>query len=278
MIKAEAEKRIEDIVHAFSGHISFYAEHMQTHETLTREPDRVMETASVIKLPIMAATFQYLADEHKTLSEPLTLQVEDMVDGSGILQHLSPGLSLSIKDVMTLMIIVSDNTATNMILRQVGIPRVNRFIQSLGLSQTRLLKRIDFTIPGPIGLATSRELGMILTQLYHRTLVNKDASDIMWDILCRQQYNTIMTRHLPYEWITEEDNNPPKVQIGSKSGSLEGIRNDVGIITTPWGDYVLAILSEHSRDLRFHIDNEALVILPQLSRIIFDYFSPEQLS
>ncbi|WP_053961122.1 serine hydrolase [Sulfobacillus thermosulfidooxidans] len=276
MTKAETEKRIENVIHAFSGHISFYAEHMQTHETLIHDSDHVMETASVIKLPIMAATFQYLVDEHKSLADPLTLQVEDVVDGSGILQYLSPGLSLSLKDVMTLMIIVSDNTATNMILRYVGIPHVNRFIQSLGLSQTRLLKRIDFTIPGPIGLATAKELGTILTQLYHRTLVNKDASEIMWDILCRQQYNTIMTRHLPYEWITEDGNNPPRVQIGSKSGSLEGIRNDVGIVVTPWGDYVLAILSERSRDLRFHIDNEALVVLPRISRFIFDYFTQTQ--
>ena len=232
-----------------------------------------METASVIKLPIMAAAFDYLADAGQSWNDPIHVTAGDIVEGSGILQYLSPGLALPFRDVITLMIIVSDNTATNMILRQIGIDRVNQFIQGIPLANTRLCKRIDFSLPGPLGLSTAQDLGTLLNRLYQRTLVSPDASTMMWEILCRQQYNTLIAREIPYAWIASESHGPPLVQIGSKGGSLEGIRNDIGIITTPWGDYALALLSEHCADHRFHVDNEALTLLPKISQIIFDYFT-----
>ncbi|MCL5014108.1 MAG: class A beta-lactamase-related serine hydrolase [Firmicutes bacterium] len=274
MNKSWAWQRIQSVIGRFTGHVGFYAEHMMSHDSLSYDSQIVMETASVIKIPIMAAAFQYLVDRNESWETPLRIEPEDIVEGSGILRHLSPGLSLPILDVITLMIIVSDNTATNMILRLVGLDTVNHFItQHGGLAETKLMKRVDFSIPGPLGLSTARDMATLLTRLYQRTLVSAQASQAMWKILTQQQYNTIMTRDLPYDWITEEGESPPAVRIGSKSGSLQGVRNDVGIVTTPWGDYVVAILSEKAKDLRFHVDNEALVILPELSRIIFDYFT-----
>lgn len=245
---------------------------MTSHDTLEHDPSAVMETASVVKVPIMAAAFQYLHDHHVSWEHPLHLEREDIVEGSGVLQHLSPGLSLPVLDVITLMIIVSDNTATNMILRWLGLGPVNDFIALCNLTETKLMKRIDFSVPGPIGLTTAQEMALLLTRIYHRTLVSPPASQVMWDILTQQQYNTIMTRNLPYDLICETDA-PPLVRVASKSGSLEGVRNDVGIITTPWGDYVLAVFSEKSKDLRFHVDTEAFIVLPQLTRLVFDYFT-----
>lgn len=275
--KSEVSELLAEVFSRFTGQVSFYAEHMMSHDTLEHDPLALMETASVVKVPIMAAAFQYLHD-HNPQEQFLRLETEDIVKGSGILQRLSPGLSLPILDVITLMIIVSDNTATNMILRWLGIDAVNNFITSCGLVETKLMKRIDFSLPGPLGLTTAREMAALLTRIYQRTLVSPEASQSMWEILIQQQYNTIMARNLPYELITDELSDTPMVRIGSKSGSLEGIRNDVGIVTSPWGDYVVVILSEKSKDLRFHIDNEAMTLLPQLSRLIFDYFTHEQQS
>jgi beta-lactamase class A len=203
---------------------------------------------------------------------------EDGVEGSGILKNLSPGLSLPLKDALMLMITLSDNTATNLVLRYIGLDRVNDTMESLGLQHIQIFKRIDFEVPGPLGMAPASELSALLKKLHARELISAAASNFMWNILVHQQYNTLMTRYLPYELLEDSDNNDAPVQLGSKSGSLEGVRNDVGIVTSPWGSYTVALLSEGCRDLRFHVDNEAYVALPHLTRLIFDYFLDPDLS
>ncbi|AUW92996.1 hypothetical protein BXT84_02725 [Sulfobacillus thermotolerans] len=256
----------------FSGRFTLYAEHLQTHEVVAHEPTRLMETASVIKLPIMIAAMDQVEAGHLDLATPLVYTRDDYVEGSGVVQNLTPGFALSLHDALTLMITVSDNVATNMVLRQIGLETVNAVMHRLGTPHIHLYKRIDFAQPGPIGLAPAEEIGVLLKSLYHRTLISPWASGIMWDILTRQQYNTIMTRELPYHLLNEENDTPALVQIGSKSGSLEGIRNDVGIVTSKWGDYTVAIFSAECEDLRFHVDNEAMRLLPRLTRLLFDHF------
>lgn len=276
MPPSDLDRAIAQVAQSFSGRISLYAEHMETHEVIRFQPSLLMETASVIKLPVLAATMQQIEERHLDLAMDLVLQEEDFVEGSGVVQNLTPGLSLSLHDALMLMITVSDNTATNMVLRLVGLDTVNAAMQAWSFPHIQIFKRIDFAVPGPIGLARADELSALLKRLHDRTLVSPWACDVMWDILTRQQYNTLMTRDLPYALLAEESGQPAPVQIGSKSGSLEGIRNDVGIVQSPWGDYTVALLSDGCHDLRFHIDNEAQRILPRLTRLVFDHFiSPD---
>jgi beta-lactamase class A len=257
----------------FSGRYVLYAEHLETGEVIRYGDPHPMETASCIKLPIMVEALRQVDRGHLRLDEPLELEAEDQVTGSGVLQHLSPGDRLPLVDALMLMITISDNTATNMVLRTVGLSQVNTAMAALGLRHTRILKRIDWTLPGPIGYSVPEELAWLFKGIHHGTLISAAASATMWDILKRQQYNTLLTRYLPYELVaSEDDDTPPLVEIGSKSGSVEGVRNDAGLVRTPWGNYVIALMSEDCKDLRFHVDNEAMMVLPEVSRAVFDHF------
>lgn len=269
---AEVYTFIERVAHEFSGQFSLAAEHLGTGQTIVWDENRLMETASVIKLPILAAAMQWLEAQHHTPDFPVVYIPEDRVEGSGILQNLSPGLSLPFQDALMLMITLSDNTATNLVLRHIGLATVNDTMEAMGFPHIRILKRIDFSAPGPIGLAPATELSGLLKKLHARQIVSRQASDFMWHILIHQQYNTLMTRYLPYALLEDTDTNPAAVVVASKSGSLEGIRNDVGIVSAAWGSYTVALLSEGCQDLRFHVDNEAAVVLPRLTQILFDYF------
>ncbi len=269
------QERLSRIQNDFSGRYALFAEHMNTGETVQFGTMAPMETASTIKLPILVETLRQVERGLFSLDSPLSMEASDFVEGSGVLQSLTPGLSLSLKDVLTLMITVSDNVATNMVLRQIGLSSVNHAMHALGLRNTEIKKRIDFSLPGPLGLSTPHDLVLLLKGIHFRTLISAQASETMDQILIQQQYNTLLTRYLPYELLNGEDDQEPAVRIASKSGSLKGVRNDAGLVTTPWGTFAIAIMSEAAEDMRFHPDNEAMVILPHASRAIFDHFADQ---
>jgi len=267
------QEHLSRIQNEFSGRYALFAEHLGTGEIVQFGTMVPMETASTIKLPILVEALRQVEHGQLDLKSLVELDSADLVEGSGVLQTLTLGLQLSLLDVLRLMITVSDNVATNMVLRIIGLSSVNHAMHALGLRDTEIKKRIDFSLPGPIGLSTPYDLALLLKGIYQRTLISPQASEIMYQILTQQQYNTILTRYLPYDLLNHDDDEPP-VRVASKSGSLKGVRNDCGIITSPWGDFVLAIMSEGAEDLRFHMDNEAMVLLPHASRAIFDYFVP----
>jgi beta-lactamase class A len=272
-VSTTLQDRLQDIARRFSGRFALYAKHLDTGEEVVFGAPEPMETASAIKLPVMAAVFEAVRTGRLALHDPVTLTADDQVTGSGVLQHLTIGTTLSLRDVVTLMIVVSDNTATNMVLRTVGLETVNACCRMWGFTDTRVVKPIDWSLPPPIGLSTPRDLAGFLERIHRRTLVDEAASAAMWDILCRQEYNTLLTRRLPYDLLAEaDDGTPPAVVIGSKSGSVSGVRNDAGLVVSPWGAYVVAIMSDGCGDLRFHMDNEASVLLPEATRAVFDHF------
>lgn len=271
----QLDRIFSHIAENFSGAFTVYAEHLKTGEVIAFGNSHPMETASTIKLPILITAMQKIHEGHIHMEQPVPLLPDDYVTGSGVLQNLSLGTTLPIADVLMLMIIVSDNMATNMILRLIGLDAINRLMQDLGARNTVIRKRIDFRIPPPIGLSTPKDMVHLLKGIYHRQLVSPTASKWMWDVLTRQQYNTILTRNMPYTLLNSETDDPPQVIIGSKSGSVEGVRNDVGIVTTPWGDYAIAIMSEACQDLRFHMDNEAHRVLPEVALQVFQHFCPQ---
>lgn len=266
-------EQLQIIQEQFSGTYAVCAKHWETGETIAfGDIERPYETASVMKLPVLLEGLRQCQAGYRRLDEPVSYTPEDFVKGSGVLQHLTPGLSLSFRDILTLMIIVSDNLATNIALRTVGIDRVNQLCRDVGLQVTEVRRKISFDSPEPLGLSSPADLVQLLFMTYHQQILDVEHTAIALDILGRQQYNTLITRALPYELLDDNDDEPPLVEVMSKSGSLTGVRNDAGIVRTPWGTYALAIMSEGSKDERFHVDTEAQVLLPQVSRAIFDHF------
>lgn len=266
----------EEAARLFSGEIGVWARHLNTGETISFNSDGVFETASCIKVPIMLEVLRQAGEGRFGLDDPLPFREEHRVLGSGILRDLSSRVVLTVRDAVVLMIVVSDNSATNMLIDLVDLDAVNETLRSLGLRETVLHNRISFQEDAPdrLGSSTPREFGVLLEKVYRRLAVSPAACEQAIDIMKRQQYNQAIARYLPYDLIAPPHREGEKrvVEIASKSGSWTGVRNDAGIVFTPWGDYVVSLWSKGCKDERYHVDQEAMVILPAVSRWIFDRF------
>jgi beta-lactamase class A len=272
------QARVHEAISNFRGTVTLHAKNLRTGATFSLNGERPVRTASTIKLAIMAECFAEDAEGKLKLSEPITLRPSEKVSGSGILQELSDGISLPLRDVVDLMIVLSDNTATNLILERIGGNAVNQRMSSLGLTQTRVMRKIlgdgsklksavsGVTDEGAkpenkqwgIGRSSPREMVALLEKIYRGELVNKAASDEMLEILKRQRDRNGIGRDMK------------DVTIASKSGALEHLRSDVGIIYSKGGPVAMAITVDNIPDVNWTSDNPALLLLSRLSEVLVD--------
>lgn len=264
-----------DVVTGFSGTLGFWATHLGTGETVAHLADEPFETASCIKVPILFEVFRQAEAGRFSLGDELIVRPEHVVLGSGVLQDFVPGARLKIRDAALLMIIVSDNTATNALIDLVGLEAVNQGLARLGCRVSRLVRKIPRDPEAPIGVTTPREMGAWYEALYGGRVASPQACDEMRAILRRQHYTTATLRYVPYSLTESRGEAPPAVVAATKSGSLSGIRNDGGLIETPQGTCALAMLSRDAHDRRLHVDAEANVALPRLAAALLRHLLPD---
>jgi len=226
-----------------------YLKCLQTGEELALDADRQMDTMSVIKIPLLVEVFEQVRAGKLGLSDKYTLSKEDVIPGTGVLRSLDPGAVLTVKDLITLMIVVSDNTATDALYRLVGGPQaVNRRMETLGLKQTRApaparawfeavraapnAEQFHRAAKHPFGLSTPREIGWLLERMEQGTLVDKASSNRMLEILRGQLYRTRIPRFLT------------GLRVPHKTGDfLPYIANDVGVLEAPGRTVVLSVFT-----------------------------------
>lgn len=269
------ENKLRGMITGFPGTVSLYARNLDTDREIGIEPDRRVRTASTIKLPIACALAAEVEAKRASWDERLVIRAQDKVSGSGVLTDFSDGETISLRDARTMMIIVSDNTATNLILDRIGADRVNDVMQSLGLTQTRSMRKIrgDGTQLKPaegwsregekpeskrfgIGASTSREMVRLLEMLEQGKVVSAAASKELLAVLERQQYKDGIGRYSG-EW-----------RVASKSGSLDALRSDVGIVYTPHGRIAIAITIDDMPNIDYSPDNVGLKLMGELSRAL----------
>lgn len=217
---------------ALDGRISLAARDLRSGRTILFHPDRKCPTASVIKLPILVHTLLLVREGKLSLDAPVVLRPGDARPGSGILKDLKPGLRLTLHDACMLMIAVSDNTATNLVLDVVGIEPVNQRMASLGCRNTKLFRKV-FS-PGPpvsrenarygLGVTTPRDMLRLLTAIYRGAVGGPETSAQVRSYLRAQQGRDGIPRLLPSTWEYE-----------GKGGAIETARNDVGYVIGPDG-------------------------------------------
>ena len=246
---------------------------LDTGEEIAIDADRQMETMSTIKIPLMVEVFEQIKAGTFKLTDQYTLVTEDIRPGTGVIRSLDPGAVLTVKDLITLMIIVSDNTATDVLYRMVGGPAVvTRRMETMGLKKTQAVTNgagwfaalraapstEQFYREGkhPFGLSTPREMGSLLEQMERGTLVDKPSSDLMLRIMRGQVYRTRIPRYitgftiphktgdfLPYVGddvgMLEGQGKTIIVSIFTANhfGSGEALENAIGLVAKEAADY-----------------------------------------
>lgn len=264
------EERIEAELKSYDGTMGLYIDDLKGN-VITRFPDEKFETASTIKVYILAALFDAIGQGKASLKDMLTCEERFWIDGSGILGSLEVGTTLSVKNVATLMIIVSDNIATNMLIDYLGIDNINACIQKLGCKDTVLHNVLDFAKYHQLGTTTPRDYASLFAQVARGTLVSAEASAEMLAIFRQQHYNTMLTHDFPQFYLDcEETGEPERIWVASKSGSMNACRNDGGIVHTPYGEYVIVLMNKDFHDIIEYNDHPSMVYGARVSRMILD--------
>ncbi len=212
---------------------------LTTGNTITLNADEVFPTASSIKIAILAELYHQVQQGKLSLSDAYVLQSADLVGGSGIAGSLTPGVTrLTLRDVAALMISVSDNSMTNVIINRIGMENVNSLLDSLGLTHTRLRRKmmdVKAAAEGRENVSTPREMALLLEALYRGKVLNKQFTDDFFNLLSVHKESYI-PRNLP------ED-----LRVANKPGELEGVRTDSGIVFTGKRPYVINVMTTYVR-------------------------------
>lgn len=268
---ARLQPQLEQRIARHNGVVGLSVIDLRTGEKLSIRGDQAFPSASVIKVPILVELFHQVERGPLKLSDPVVMLAADQRPGSGILQFLTPPLQLTLGDAATLMIILSDNTATNLVIDRVGITYVNARMDSLGLKQTRLHSKV-FNRPSSIdtagsrkwglGVTTPAELAEIMARLYRSEIVSDSASKAMIAILKNNFDSEEIPRFLP-----------PDAAVAHKTGKLNAARHDCGIVYSTQRDYVLCVLTAENADQSWRLETEGRITIADLARLTHEFMT-----
>jgi len=247
----------------FAGRVALVVRDARTDELLHAEQAaEVWPSASLIKLWLLVRGLQAAQSGEVALTERLTLGAADRVPGSGVLHELSAGLQPSWQDLLTLMTVVSDNTATNLVVGRLGLEAAQHWLAA-DWPQTRLVGKLQ--VPpeerneaqrrGERNRTTADQTARLLGQLYRGELLDGAHTELALSILGRQQFRDILARHLPRDAA-----GAPLYPALTKSGELSGVHHDAGLLLTP-RPLSVALLSAGGHDPREHPDNRDVTLL-----------------
>jgi beta-lactamase class A len=228
-----------------TGGVVGVAIHGAEGELFSHHGDRRFRAASTIKVPIMIEAYREVERGALALDDQYSLRDEDRIPGSGVLGHLHAGLELTLADLLYLMIAVSDNTATNLILDRVGLESVNTTMQSLGMSNSVLGRRILGHLPkegGPENWATPRDFALAMHAIVVGDAATPEDCTLMLETLEQQGEIRRISRYLP---------GGTDIRWGTKPGDLPGVVNDVGFVASDRGTLSMAFFCENLPDLDY---------------------------
>lgn len=277
------ETRIKPIAEAHKGKIAVMVKNLETAEEFALNVDTPMPTASLIKLAIMAETYLQAKEKKVDLARMLTLTKDDKVQGAGILtQHFSDGLQLSLRDCVRLMIVYSDNTATNMVLDQVGIKNVNDRMEGFGFPHTKINAKVfkgsttsvdpERTKQFGLGSTTARETVDLLEMIHRNKIAGEDECRIMLGHLKANDDKEMLVRFMP-----------STVAVAHKTGAVTAARTDAGIMFIPKGGeskqtipVAVCVLTNDNDDKRWVLENAAQVTIANIGKAVYDHYLPKQ--
>lgn len=233
---------------------------LKTGESFKLNENKVIPSASIIKVFIMGEIFNKISKGEMSLGQEVSINRDDMVPYS-ILSLMDNGHSFTIRELITLMIAQSENTATNVIIDKVGMESVNTFIKSCGFKYTELQRKmIDMKAlkEGKNNFTTAQETAEYLELLYNGKIINKEYSEIMINIMKKQLDNSAIRRYLK-----------DQVPIAHKTGEVWGVKHDVGIFFANKCDYIFSLLTWYDIEQYKYVDD----FIGEMAAEVMEYFS-----
>jgi beta-lactamase class A len=259
----------------FKGKVYLFARNLDTGVTYSFNGDERVRTASTIKVAVMIEAFTRVAEGRAKWTDELVLTKAARYGGSGVLPELADGLRLTLRDCVNLMMVVSDNTATNMVLDYLTTDAVNSRMNTLGFKDTRIMRRIggggeskegkepDNKRFG-LGATTPHEMVQILEKLDAGDLVSKTAAKEMIELMKREQARYAIGRTI---W---------DVPLASKYGALDSLRSCVAIVYSKRGRIAMAITVDDMPEVIWSVDNPGYLLMSRLSLILIDRLKSSQ--
>ncbi|MFL5341019.1 MAG: serine hydrolase [Gemmataceae bacterium] len=269
------EERLAPLAQAHKGQVSIAVKPLEKGETYTLYADEPMPTASLIKLAVMVEAYWQAEEGKVNLTDTVTLRKEDMVPGSGILtEHFSPGATFSLRDAVRMMIVFSDNTATNLVLDKTGIKPVNERMASLKLPHTRIHAKVfrgsttsidpESTKKFGLGCTTANEMVSLLEMIHKGRVVDEAACKEMIGHLKKCEDKDKFPRFLP-----------PGVAVAHKTGSVSDARTDAGILYLKTGPVAVCVMTTKNDDKTWTPDNAGNLLCAKVAKTVCDFYSPK---
>ena len=262
------DSRVRAEIAPFKGKVFLYAKNLDTGETYSFDGDERVRTASTIKIAVMIEAFARVAEGKAKWTDELVLTKAARYGGSGILPELGDGLRLTLQDCVRLMMLLSDNTGTNMVLDYLTTDAVNERMNSLGFKATRIMRRVggggeskegkldDNLKRFGLGATSPHEMVQIMEKLERGEIISKEASKQMIDLMKREQGRYSIGRSMP------------NVPIASKYGALDALRSCVAILYTKQGKVAMAITVDEMPEVIWSVDNPGYLLMSRLSEIL----------
>ncbi len=253
----------------FKGKVFLFAKNLETGKTYSLEGDERVRTASTIKIAVMVEAFGRVAEGRAKWTDELVLTKTARYGGSGVLPELADGLRLTLRDCVNLMMLISDNTATNMVLDYLTTDAVNARMNSLGFKSTRIMRRIGSGGESKegkdadnkrfgLGATTPHEMVEILAKLDRGEIISAAASKEMLDLMKREQARYAIGRTIA------------DVPMASKYGALDHLRSCVALVYSKRGKIAIAITVDDMPEVNWSVDNPGYLLMSRLSLILID--------
>lgn len=265
------ETRFQEAEATMGGHLSVRASRLGGTDPVAYRDAEPAPAASTIKVFLLVALLEAVEAGRLSLDDEVIVRRDDRVTGSGVLKALSEGRPHALRDLATLMIIVSDNTATNLVLDAVGLDALRDSLATHGWSGTHASGKLQTVPPNPPSTTTARDLHDVMGRLWRGELVGADATAFARATLEAQQQTDTLGRELDFDRYAREVGES-ELSVAAKGGAIRGVRNEVAVLRRGEDAFVLAVTTRDCPDLRFHVDNRGSRCLSRVVRVLHDFY------
>lgn len=261
------QAQLQALITPYNGKVALYATDLRSGKSVAIDADTPVPTASVIKLTVLYDAVKDIQEGRASFLDQVVLTKANQVEGSGVLALFDAPVTLTLKDALTMMVVVSDNTATNVAIDRLGLQNIDKRIESLGLKNTWLYKKVFMPPPANapadqkdfgLGKTTAREMASVMQHFATCDSIPKTICDTALSMLKNQTDRDAIPRYLG------------ALDVANKTGAVSGVRNDVAIVYAKNGPIIISAFTRDNADDRWTSDNSAQILIGHLAKLIVD--------